>query len=298
MPSDTAATDTCTTASAERARLDFELSPSLSAKDAAGVMAAWVEGSEVAKRRRDVRVEAELAYGPDPRHRLDIWAPPTPGKEPSPVVIFLHGGFWQRGSKEYGGFAGPALAKAGCVYVAAGYRLAPDAPLRAIVDDVAAAIALVRDRALVFGGDSDRIVLAGHSAGAHLAATMLAGPRADIAECLAGVVLVSGVFDLAPIAMSYVNDRVGMSPAEIADLSPALHVPRRDVPVAILVGAEETAEFKRQSRLLERAWARHVTGLTMTELPGRDHFDILTGLAEPNDPLFRCIAGLAAGSAP
>ena len=256
-------------------------------------MTDWLAGSAAAKRRRDLRVLTEVGYGPHPRHRMDIWAPAAANGK-CPVIAFLHGGFWQMGSKELGGFAGPAFAEAGFVFAAIGYRLAPEAALRGIAGDVRSALVHLRKLVPELGGDPDRIIVAGHSAGAHLAAGLLAGPdAAGPCASLAGLVLISGVFDLAPIAASYVNDTVHLTQGEIAELSPALHRPHRDIPVSILVGSDETPEFRRQSTLLERAWRPHLSHLERRELPGRDHFDILSGLAEPGDEAFAAVQQIA-----
>jgi arylformamidase len=90
------------------------------------------------------------------------------------------------------------------------------------------------------------------------------------------------VFDLAPIAESYVDDAVGMTPAEIRDLSPILHAPPTGVRVVLVVGADETAEFLRQSRALASAWSE--AAVELVELPGRDHFDLVDAALAPDAP--------------
>jgi arylformamidase len=279
---------------AERARRDRELSPSRAAKDAGGDIDAWLKASEAARRASGLRLRLDEAYGVHPRQRMDIWAPPA-GVPARAVVAFVHGGFWQEGSKDFGGFPGPTLAAAGIIYAALGYRLAPEASLTEIVADIRLALERLSEVAQGLGIGQRGIIVAGHSAGAHLAASLLAGPGAPAPASLAGLVLVSGVYELAPIAASYVNEAVAMSEVEIADLSPARHRPMRDVPVSILAGAEEAGEFLRQSALLAEAWRPHLSSVEMSVLEGRDHFDIMHGLARPGDPLLEAVMRQAGG---
>ena len=92
--------------------------------------------------------------------------------------------------------------------------------------------------------------------------------------------LISGVYDLAPVAASYVNDVVHISPDEVSTLSPLFALPARDVPVHILIGQDEPEAFQVQSQALRQAWAPHLTHLHFSSLPGRDHFDVLDALGE------------------
>ena len=267
-----------------RAELDRQLSPSQSAKDFLAVLnrhaaeTAALDGAEDLVRWRDV------AYGPRPRQRYDVTAPRE--GQGRPCLAFIHGGFWQEGSKDWSGYAARAYAQEGWAHVGLGYTLAPEATLAEIVAEIAAALRHLRAHAGDYGIDPDRIVLAGHSAGAHLAAAILAGLGGggqpdDLAGALAGYVLISGVYDLAPVAASYVNDKLGLSPGEAERLSPLLYWPAADRPVHLLVGADEPDAFRRQSEALALLWGRELGRISLTRCPGRDHFDILDELARP-----------------
>jgi arylformamidase len=109
-------------------------------------------------------------------------------------------------------------------------------------------------------------------------AGMAGAQAAQAAQAVAGAVLISGVYDLAPVAASYVNDVVQISPDEVRTLSPLFALPARDVPVHILIGQDEPAAFQVQSQALRQAWAPHLTRLNFSSLPGRDHFDVLDAL--------------------
>jgi arylformamidase len=291
MPSSTAA-------SASRQERDAQLSPSRSAKDAAGVMQAWGTESEKARRSPGIRTFLDLVYGPAASQKLDVYTGHAEEGGLRPVFVFIHGGFWQQGSKDSSAFPAPAFVAANWIYIAAGYTLAPNATLTAIVAEIRSALRFIRLHAREFGGDPDRIIVAGHSAGGHLAACLLTDDtgRERTAPC-AGIVAISGVFDLAPIRDSYVNDAVRMSEGEVATLSPVLHKPAYDVPVVLVVGSDETQEFIRQTDVLARAWKPHLTALSVASIAGKDHFDIVLGLADPSSRLFQLVTGIP-GNAP
>lgn len=265
-----------------RAELDLQLSPSRSAKDFIGVLnrheaetAALDTGGDLARWR-------DVAYGPGARQRYDVTAPLV--GQGRPCLAFIHGGFWQEGSKVWSGFAARSFAQEGWAHVGLGYTLAPEAALADIVAEIADAITHLRAHAGDYGIDPDRIVLAGHSAGAHLAAAILAGlggdaAAGDLAGALAGYVLISGVYDLAPVAASYVNDALGLTPGEAERLSPLLHWPLTDRPVHLMIGADEPDAFRRQSDALAGLWGRDLSRISLSRCPGRDHFDILDELA-------------------
>ena len=256
----------------DRAELDRQLSPSLSAKDAMGVLDRHVAETASLWTAPGLETVRDMAYGPTARERVDIIRPEGPG--PFPCLAFIHGGFWQEGAKEGSGFAARALADAGWATALIGYTLAPEARLSQIVAQIGRALDHLHANAGALRLDPARIVVAGHSAGGHLAAAILCGKAgAETARIPAGAILISGVYDLAPIAASYVNDKVGMDPAEVAALS-LLDAPRLNpAPVAAVVGGDEPEAFLAQTRALAEAW-----GIETRIVPGRDHFDILDEL--------------------
>ena len=264
--------------------LDLQLSPSRSAKDAVGVLQRHER--ETARLWGDPALETvrDIAYGPaadglGERARLDVVRPA--GEGPFPCLAFLHGGFWQEGSKAGSGFASESLAGQGWATALIGYTLTPQARLSEIVAEIAQAVIHLHDNAADLKIDPPRIVLAGHSAGGHLAAAMLAGLGGDsAADAVSGAILVSGVYDLAPVAASYVNDLARIEPDEIDALSPLLYPPVRDVPVRLLIGADEPDVFQRQTDALHAAWAGYLSDMTLQRVAGRDHFDILDELAD------------------
>lgn len=262
--------------------LDFELSPSRSAKDAIGVLGWMVSKTLSARADPELSAKVDVVYGPAPRQRLDVFCPRHRSGEGLPCLVFIHGGFWQEGDKSVAGFAAQTFGALGWAYVSVGYTLTPEASLTQITQQISDAVSYIHEHANALGIDPQRIVVAGHSAGAHLAASLVANVSEDgVRAKIAGVVLVSGVFELAPVARSYVNDRAKITEAEIGSLSPLRSAPCADKPVHILVGGDEPAAFQEQSEVLRDVWGAEMTALTCQIVPGRDHFDILQELTHP-----------------
>ena len=270
--------------------LDFQLSPSRSAKDAAGDLARMVARTEIARADPAITSRIDIAYGTRPRQRLDLYHPASAQNSVLPCLVFIHGGFWQEGDKSVSGFAAKTFCDLGWAYVSIGYTLTPHISLTALTEEIYQALACLNTNASGWGIDPQRIVLAGHSAGGHLAACVLADVLdRGIGDRLAGTVLISGVFELAPIAKSYVNDMAGIDAREMQILSPLRHVPASDTPVHVLIGAEEPEAFHLQSDVLRDVWAPHLSQLTSHVAPGRDHFDVLEELNDPTSPTMRAI---------
>ena len=274
----------------EPASLDKQYSPSLWAKDFSGNLNRYASETAAAKRSFATQGQFDIPYGQGTRQRLDVF-PAMSGDRPSPIHVFIHGGFWQESSKEYAGFPAPAFADAGSAFVAVNYTLAPAAKLAEIVAEIGQAYDWVRRNAAQFGGDPKRITVSGHSAGAYLAASLIAAypgvERVEDRDGLVALLLISGVFDLAPIQACYVNDALGLSVGEAAHLDLVAAVPRRDVHVCVAVGGEETSEFRRQSVALFDAWRPHLSEMSFVQIDGRDHFDILFDLSERGGALYR-----------
>jgi arylformamidase len=272
--------------------LNEQYSPSRTAHDFNGSIQSYKDGTEAARAAITGSRHRVLAYGAPSTNRIECFLPSTEGalggaRRGAPIFAFLHGGWWQDLSIDYAAAPAVALTDAGAIYASIGYTLTPAVGLREIVAEVSAALTTIAAHATGLGGDPRRIVLAGHSAGAHLAAAQLTAltPEAP-RHTAAGLLLIGGAYDLGPIAESYVNEKVRMSEADAAALSPALLTPLHDVPVKIRVGEEEPEEFHRNAALLLEHWAPSLSAIDSTTLSGRDHFDALDELADPYGRLY------------
>ena len=234
----------------------------------------------------------DLAYGPDPRHRLDILAPPGGARA---AILYFHGGYWKGGAKEGRRFPGPAWNERGVAWVSVEYRLAPAATVDDIVDDARRAVAWFHAHAAEYGCARAAIHVAGNSAGGHLAGMLAAeGWQAerDLPEdAIASAAPVSGLFDLAPLRRTFANDWLRLDAAAARRNSPIHMPPRAGMPVAVAWGGEEPAAFRSQSEAYAEVCRRAGADVTAIECVGADHFSIMADWADPASPLFQALEG-------
>ena len=229
------------------------------------------------------RAEIDLAYGPGPRERLDLFLPEGDG---APLLAFIHGGYWQWNDKEPFAFLAERIVPAGAAFANIEYALCPDVGLTELTDQIRRAVAFLWREGPRLGYDRDRIVVSGHSAGGHLTAMMLAtdwpGFAADLpANLVAAGLPISGIYDLEPIRLTPINDPIGLDEAEARALSPAFAVPPTGAPMVVVAGGAESEEFVRQARAFAEGWQAHGVNAEVIVPAGRDHFTVLDTLAEP-----------------
>jgi acetyl esterase/lipase len=246
-------------------------------------LARWREASGA--RRAMPGAVLDQAYGPRERNRIDLF---PSGAADAPLLLFFHGGYWQRNAKE--GFAcmadGP-LAH-GIDVALAGYTLCPAATMTEVVAEARAAVSWIIAKAPRLGFPMRRLVLAGWSAGGHLAASCLDLPAVDAA------LLVSGLYDLAPIQAGGLNDALRMDVAEAERLSPIRHIAPCRARLVIAWGEEELPELRRQSADFASAWRAAGNAAETLPVPGANHFSILDGLVRPDGVLTRAVLSLSA----
>jgi acetyl esterase/lipase len=224
---------------------------------------------------------ANLRFGDDPRLRLDVYQPKDAGTG-RPVVVFFYGGSWLRGDRSQYRFVGAALAERGFVAVLPDYRLFPKARFPAFVDDGAQAVAWVQQHAREFGGDPQRIVLMGHSAGAHMAAYLAfnhdylkrAGGKP---EGIAGLIGLSGPYVLRP--NSRVLHRIFGKPYTTKDWQPVHFVDATSPPALLVHGEDDGVVSVEQTRELTAALKRHQVPVETEILAGRGHAATVAGFS-------------------
>jgi arylformamidase len=251
------------------------------------ILQAWFDRSAAA--RASTPCQLDLAYGQGPREALDLFGPRPalrPGERGAPVLAYVHGGYWRALSKSDQSFVAPPFVKAGAVVVLPGYALAPAVTVEHITLQVARAVAWVWRHAPSFGGDRSRIVVAGHSAGGHLAAMMLVcrWPQLNAAlpaQVVHGALSLSGLFDLEPLRHApFLAPDLALDETAARRLSPAAMPAPATGRLVALVGEMEKPEFLRQNRLIRRAWGQRTVPVCEA-VPGRHHMGILAELADP-----------------
>jgi arylformamidase len=249
--------------------------------DHAAYFSRWERDSQFV--RETLPCEIDLAYGPDPRHRIDVF--PVP--KARGTLVFIHGGYWRALDKSMFSWLAAAWAAAGVAVAMPNYRLCPQVRIGDIVDDAIAATNWLALNGAKHGIATERVVLSGHSAGGHLVAALFATPRSklqfDPARIVGGVPF-SGIFDFTPLLQFSFNADFRLDAESAAALSLADKKPTLPAPLVIAAGACESSEFQRQSQLLATAWSTQVKSLLI--LPGLNHFSIADAFAERGQPLY------------
>lgn len=252
----------------------------------ATIFTRWQRDS--ARVRRGHLALLDLHFGEAAEERLDFFPAPHAG---APLLVFIHGGWWRSLDKSDFSFLVPAWLSAGYSVALTNYTLAPAASIAEMVMQQLRGLAWLYRHAEHYEFDRERIAVAGHSAGGHLAAMMLAAHwqvyGADLpADLVKAGVLMSGLYDLDAVRhASFVNRDLKLAPEHVEALSPAGMQLQRHVPFISAVGGEESEEFQRQTRLLGERWK--ASRAAEVPLPGVNHLTICDEFADPRSPLFR-----------
>lgn len=222
-----------------------------------------------------------IAYGTDPRQRLDVYAPRGSAGD-RPVIVFFYGGSWNSGVREGYGFVGRALAAAGFVVVVPDYRLVPEVRFPAFLEDGAAAVRWARAHAGKYGGDGGRIVLAGHSAGAYNAAMLALDPQwlgADRAA-VRGLIGLAGPYDFLPFDGAVTRAAFGAWPRG-EETQPVSFAGAGDPPALLVTGSDDATVRPRNSDSLAAKLRAAGVPVERTDYEGVGHVGILTAVARP-----------------
>jgi hypothetical protein len=257
----------------DRATLDAAYNNGAAVKDSAQIVAGWETRSA---RLRAAHPEGmDLRYGPDERNRIDYFA----ARRDGPVLAFIHGGYWQNRAKELFAFVAEGPLAWGINVALIGYTLAPQKRLDGIVAEIQEALGWLKESIPVLGGDANRLLVAGWSAGGHLTAMAMSHPAVK------GGLAISGIFDLEPMRLSYVNDKLRLDQDEARRNSPG----PTDKRLFIAYGADELPELRRQSEDYAKSMKQQAVAL-----PRCNHFTILEELASPHGALTALARKLAA----
>ena len=260
--------------------------------DFPSVVEMYVGGS--ARARQELEAHFDVRFGPTLDEHVDVY-PAAGGQQggAAPVLVFIHGGYWRLlSSKEFALVArGPV--EAGVLTVVTNYSLAPKVTIEEITRQSRATIAWLHAHAADFGGDPERIYVAGHSAGGQQVAMLLAtdweaeyGLPADVVK---GGISISGVHDLRPLPYTWLAPKLDLDRRVVEFQSPLLHLPERSQPLLVTYGGQETEEFRRQSEALVSAWRDAGLPVSTFAQPEADHFTAITGFADRSSPLCRAV---------
>ena len=232
----------------------------------------------------------DLNYGDHSRQSLDLFVP-TDHREPVPILIFIHGGYWRANSKDTRRFPAPVVHQEGVAWCPINYRLAPEVKLTDIVADVRSAIAWLYHHAFEYGCDPNKFFISGNSAGGHLVAmTQLTGwhQQYNLPEnIIKGGCAISGLFDLEPLLFAEPNDWLRMDIDEAKRFSPLTHEEFINYPMIVTCGERESDEFRRQSKDYANKLSNQGIQVDYFEMLDDDHFSIIGRLADKHSRLFQ-----------
>ena len=255
------------------------------------IIAGWARD---AASYREQNPPATTAYGPGERNRIDLFSP-TAG-EPAPrMVLFIHGGYWQGLDRSLFSHLARGLNTRGVAVAIPSYSLCPQVRVGDIVEEMRAAVQ-------VLATHEAGLVAAGHSAGGHLAACLLATDWRSLDAGLPprpvpAAYAISGLFDLRPLVPTSIDGPLGLDEAEAERLSPLGWPAPSGLSLDVVVGGEESGEYHRQSRAIVERWGAGGVETRFEALRGANHFTVLAPLANPDSAVTRRLAELAVGGA-
>jgi len=267
----------------DQSTLNREYSPSSCVDDINIYLDEYAEASRAARETAIMQGSclADLAYGSSENELLDLFLPPVTSG--APLHIYIHGGYWQALSKNDSTFAATMFQQHNCFFAALGYSLAPTVSLTEIVAQNRHAIAWLYHQSVRWGFDRNNIYLSGSSAGAHLAMMMLLTdwPHYGLPpDAIKGVCAVSGIYDLEPVRLSYVNDLLRLDAGEARANSPSERSLRNRAPIILAYGDNETSEFKRQTESYHEQLLQAGETVCCKEIENRNHFNVIMDLCD------------------
>ena len=242
--------------------------------------------SESAAARADLDCLLDIRFGPTIEENLDIF--PAQNAD-APILFFIHGGYWKRMSSKEFSYVARGLAARGITVIVPNYALCPSVTVPEITRQMRAAVAWAKTTDFKFNGDRNRIYVAGHSAGGHLATQTLctdwAGTYGLPADTVKGAYPISGLYDLSPLRYAFVQPALQLSEDIIQRESPLFNIPDRAGPLIAEVGADESDEFRRQSADFVQAWKAAGLQGKYIEQAQTDHFSVIQGFIDPQSGL-------------
>lgn len=230
----------------------------------------------------------DLKYGMASAEKLDLFPVPGP-KQPAPLFIFIHGGYWRSQSKEDAALMAKVFTDAGVAVATLEYTLLPKATLAEVVREIRSAFAWLHCNAALYGVDPSRLYVGGSSAGGHLVGMLLAADWQQEfgvpPDAVKGAVALSGLFDIGPLCDIEPNDWIRLVPSQAKTLSSLFLIPDSAPPLILSVGGLETDGFKNQTYAYRAAWEEKGHEVMLIDAQDCNHFSLLSELSKPERPL-------------
>jgi arylformamidase len=272
-----------------QAELDLAYSQRHWAENADQILGRW--SSAVVAIRAASPGYREFRYGPQADELIDLY--PAPGR-PRHAHFHIHGGAWRAQSKSDCAFLAPLMRAADLNFVVPGFGNLPQQRLPQVLANLIRALRWTYDNQ-IRTGRAEKILISGHSSGAHMAALLAMQDWAALgvdAAAFLGFVCISGPYDLEPVLLSSRRSYIDLSEAEARQMSPILYAGRSCLPLHLLYGSRESPEFIRQSRAFAKALESENKLAACLEIPGKNHFEIMDSLADPNEAVAQYVLKL------
>ena len=263
-------------------------------KNSAALVNKYINDAAMFREERGRVAQYDLVYGPQPRNMMDIFWPNTQlgNAKKSPLVMFIHGGYWQRLDRSAFSHMAAGLNANGIAVAIPSYTLCPDITIEGIITEMRRACLVL------FQTFRRKFTVIGHSAGGHLAACMMAtdweglnsGLPHDLVKSGLGI---SGIYDLRPLLHTPINDVINLNEEQAIAASPIHWVPDALHQFDAWVGDEESREFHRQSQDLAAKWGLLGTPTQYISEPGTNHFTVIDALTRPDSLMVNRILELA-----
>jgi len=276
---------------ATQEELDREYNAEQSVPDFGACVKHFLDSSAAA--RASLAHQTDVPYGPTKAESANVFPAAAPG---SPVLVFLHGGYWKSLTAHVFDMVAPGPVAAGYAVVNVAYALCPAVTITEIVRQVRAAIAWTYRHAASFNGDPGRIYVAGHSAGGHLTAmAMLTDWEEEYGlpdNLVKGGIPISGLFDLRPFPATFLQPKLRLSAEEVERVSPLFHVRPAPTPLVVAWGGAESGSFRKQSLGFLSAWQAAGNAGEALPIEGAHHFMVLDGFMAADGLMTRTLEAM------
>jgi arylformamidase len=231
--------------------------------------------------RKSLNNMLDIRVGTRDEERIDVYPASAPG---APILIFVHGGWWRRGTRKDWSFPALGFVKRGYTVIISDYTLCPKVTIPDITQATRAAVVWAYENAASINGDPNRLFLTGHSAGGQQAAMMAitdwtrCGVKRDV---LKGIAPISAIFDMRVFQYSWIQGFLQLTGNMVESESALFNIPEKGPPLLITLGEEESAEFHRQAEMFHDAWQAKGNKSEYYVVPGEDHPTAVFTLANP-----------------
>lgn len=258
------------------------------------VIPNWIKDSK--KARENLNCTLDVRYADGDNQKLDVF---LCGDKKAPTLIWIHGGYWQRGDKSIYSFLASPFVEIGANVIIVGYDLCPNVSMTRISEELREAVSFIWNNGKILGINRDKICVMGHSAGGHLTQMMMATdwPARDSAfplDIIKAGIPVSPLSYLEPVRLTLaLNANLQMDAKEANLESPMTnHPPHTNAPQLVVVGGAETDEFHRQSEMYVNSFRTQQRMIDMYVVPDVDHFDELNVLADQESTFFKKVCAM------